>query len=94
VKKMAKNKEEEDCGEDCSESTCCQIISIISVDDRGQTVLPKEVRNKMGINAGDKLAVVLSEGEGDSCCVFLMKVNELSDAVRGKLGPVLEEMIG
>jgi AbrB family looped-hinge helix DNA binding protein len=87
-------KEDENCGDDCSESTCCQIISIISVDDRGQTVLPKEVRNKMGIKAGDKLAVVLSEGEGESCCVFLMKVNELSDAVRGKLGPVLEEMVG
>ncbi|MCK5290882.1 MAG: AbrB/MazE/SpoVT family DNA-binding domain-containing protein [Thermoplasmata archaeon] len=91
---MAKNEEEGNCGEDCSESTCCQVISIISVDDRGQTVLPKEVRDRMGIKGGDKLAVVLSEGEGDSCCVFLMKVNELSDAVRGKLGPVLEEMIG
>ncbi|MEE9224068.1 MAG: HgcAB-associated protein [Thermoplasmata archaeon] len=91
---MAKNEEEENCGEDCSESTCCQIISIISVDDRGQMVLPKEVRNKMGIKAGDKLAVVMSEGKGDSCCVFLMKVKELSDAVRVKLGPVLAEMIG
>ncbi len=91
---MAKNEKEENCGEDCSESTCCQIISIISVDDRGQMVLPKEVRNKMGIKTGEKLAVVMSQGEGDSCCVFLMKVDELSDAVRGKLGPVLEEMMG
>ncbi|MCK4444976.1 MAG: AbrB/MazE/SpoVT family DNA-binding domain-containing protein [Thermoplasmata archaeon] len=67
-------------------------MALISVDERGQTVLPKEVREKMGIKAGDKLAVVLSEGSGDSCCLVLMKADELTDMVKVRLGPVMEEM--
>ena len=43
---------------------CCRVESLVSIDERGQMVLPKEIRNKAGIKAGDKLAVVLMEKEG------------------------------
>lgn len=89
---MAEKKEEECCDEPSCQPVCCQVMSLISVDERGQTVLPKEVREKMGIKAGDKLAVVLSEGSGDSCCLVLMKADELTDMVKIRLGPVIEEM--
>ena len=35
----------------------CKIESLISVDERGQMVLPKELRTKAKIGAGDKLAL-------------------------------------
>jgi len=89
---MVKKEEEACCDGPNEKSACCQVISLISVDDRGQTVLPKEVRDKMGIKAGDKLAVVLSESEGETCCVFLMKADELTNMVKVRLGPVMEEM--
>ena len=45
----------------CSENFCmdCHLtaFSLISVDDRGQMVLPKEIRDKANILPGDKLAV-------------------------------------
>ena len=71
---------------------CCKVESLISVDDRGQMVLPKEVRDKAGINPGDKLALVSWEKEGRLCCFTLIKVEEFTDMVRGLLGPMLEEM--
>ena len=71
---------------------CCKVESLISVDDRGQMVLPKEVRDKAGIRPGDKLALVSWEKEGRLCCFTLIKVEEFTDMVRGLLGPMLEEM--
>jgi len=51
-------------------------------------VLPKEVRDKAGIRAGDKLALVSWEKEGRLCCFTLIKVEEFTDMVRGLLGPM------
>ena len=35
--------------------SCCKVESIVGVDERGQMVLPKEIREKAKIGAGDKL---------------------------------------
>jgi AbrB family looped-hinge helix DNA binding protein len=37
---------------------CCGVEAVVSVDSRGQVVLPKDLRAAAGIKAGDKLAVV------------------------------------
>lgn len=76
------------------EVSCCQVKAVISIDERGQMVLPKELRDEAGISAGDKLAVISMASKGEVCCLSLMKVDELSDAVRNKLGPVLNELKG
>jgi len=75
------------------EMGCCRVESVISIDDRGQMVLPKEVREKAGIAAGDKLAVIIMEKEGGMCCISLIKVEELARLVRGILGPIMKELI-
>jgi AbrB family looped-hinge helix DNA binding protein len=72
---------------------CCKVESLISVDERGQTVLPKELRDKAGIRAGDKLAVVSWEKDGKVCCISLVKAEGLAGMVRGLLGPMMEEII-
>lgn len=73
---------------------CCKVESLISVDERGQTVLPKEIRDKAKIHAGDKLAVITWEMDDKVCCIFLVKAEEFAGMVKGMLGPVMKEMLG
>jgi len=72
---------------------CCKVETLVSVDERGQMVLPKELRNKLKINPGDKLAVVSWEKEGKVCCISLMKADELTGMVKDMLGPVMKEIL-
>ena len=71
---------------------CCKVESIVTVDERGQMVLPKEIREKANIRAGDKLAVVSMEKNGKICCLSLIKVEELEGMVKSMLGPVMDEV--
>lgn len=73
--------------------SCCRVESVTSVDERGQMVLPKEVRDKAGIRAGDKLAVISWEKGGKVCCISLIKADEFAEMVRGMLGPMMKEII-
>jgi len=75
-------------------SSCCQVEAIVAVDDRGQMVLPKEVREKAGIKAGDKLAVVSCNMEGRTCCLMMMKTDELAGMVKTMMGPITKEIFG
>lgn len=72
---------------------CCKVESVISIDERGQTVLPKDIRDKANIRAGDKLAVVGMEKDGKICCISLIKVEELEEMVKGVLGPLIKDML-
>lgn len=73
--------------------SCCKVESLTSVDERGQMVLPKELREKAGIRPGDKLAIMSWEKDGKICCFLLIKADEFSEMIKGKLGPMLKEMI-
>lgn len=90
---MAKKKKNDAC---CSppgaDMSCCKVESVVSVDDRGQMVLPKEVRERAKINAGDKLALITMERDGDVCCISLIKAGEFENMVKGFLGPMMKEM--
>ena len=76
---------------DCGCNTGCRVEAVLSVDDRGQMVLPKDVREKVGIKNGDKLALIGWEKDGTICCLALMKVESLSGMVKDLLGPLLNE---
>ena len=73
-------------------SSCCKVESLISIDDRGQMVLPKELRDKANICAGDKLAIISWEKEGAVCCFTLIKADALAERVKDFLGPVMQDM--
>lgn len=73
--------------------SCCKVESIVSVDERGQMVLPKDLREKAKIRPGDKLAVVSIEKKGKICCLSLIKVEELEAMVKSMLGPVMNEVL-
>jgi len=70
-----------------------QVEAVVSVDDRGQMVLPKEVREKAGIRAGDKVAVVCLRAQGAVCCTILIKAEAVADMVKGILGPHMNELV-
>ena len=72
---------------------CCKVEAVISVDERGQTVFPKELRAKAKIRSGDKLAIISMEKEGKICCLSLIKVEELEKMVKGMLGPLMKEVL-
>ena len=52
----------------------------------GQMVLPKEIRDKADIHAGDKLALVSWEKDRKVCCFTLIKADDFGDMVKGLLG--------
>ena len=81
------------CCEGDSQS-CCRVESVVSVDERGQMVLPKEIRERAGIQAGDKMAVITWERDGDVCCVSLVRAHQLTGMVRDFLGPMMAEIAG
>lgn len=67
---------------------CCKVEYVVTVDERGQMVLPKEVRESAGIKPGDKLAVITMRSGGEVCCISLMKTDNLAGMVKNILGPV------
>lgn len=74
----------------CMPATNYQVEALVSVDERGQMVLPKELREKAGIRPGDKFALTTIEREGKVCCLFLIKAGELNGLVRDRLEPLLK----
>jgi AbrB family looped-hinge helix DNA binding protein len=76
---------------ECGPGHGCRVEAVLSVDERGQMVLPKDVREKAGIKPGDKLALIGWEKDGSICCLALMKVENLSGMVNEVLGPLMHE---
>ena len=72
----------------------CKVESVINVDDRGQMVLPKELRDRAKIHAGDKLAVISWEKGGKLCCIALMKAEDFTEMVKSQLGPLVRDVVG
>lgn len=66
----SKDKKESYCLQAGESMGCCKVESVISIDERGQMVLPKETREKANIYAGDKLALKLGKGWEDLLHVF------------------------
>jgi antitoxin PrlF len=91
---MATKTKTKTCCAPTSDTACCQVEAVVTVDERGQMVLPKEMREKAGIRPGDKLAVVSWDKEGKTCCLLLMKTDEIAGMVKTVLGPLSKEIFG
>lgn len=73
--------------------TCCKLDALVSIDERGQIVLPKEIREKAQLNAGDKLALITCEKNGNVSCITLIKADQFKDAIKKVFGPLLQELM-
>jgi len=87
---MDRNREEPENAID--EKSCCRVEAIVGVDERGQMVLPKEVREAAGISPGDKLALVTWFKAGEVCCLTLIKAKDMMGMVQDMLGPMMRDM--
>lgn len=68
----------------------CKVEALVNVDARGQMVLPKDVREKMGVKEGEKLAI-MTMGNHDECCIMLVKAERLNKMAKEMFGPLIEE---
>ncbi len=81
---------------------CCEVpirsevtvAAIVTIDERGQMVLPKEIRKKAGLAPGDKLSVVTREKDGKVCCIYLIKNEEISSVVKDRFGDLFQDAGG
>jgi len=81
------------CCEPANSGSCyCKVEAMVSIDERGQMILPKEIRDRANIRAGDKLAITSWEKDGKICCISLIRAEELSEMVKGMLGPVMKDI--
>lgn len=81
---------------DNQKSPCCQIEAIIGLDERGQIIIPKDVRKKFGLASGDKFALMScgsSEEGSTACCFTLIKTDQLKGMVQQVLSPMLAGII-
>jgi len=90
---MKKNEKHAVSGPFGKGASCCAVEALVTVDERGQMVLPKELRDKAGIKAGDKLAITSWKRNGEICCIALIKAGNLETMVKGILGPVMNEIL-
>lgn len=74
-----------------SNGECCKVDAVVTIDSRGQIVLPKDVREKAKIRPNDKLAIISYERDGEICCVIMIKAEKLGDAIGKVLGPMLKD---
>lgn len=77
---------------ECYNKECCRIDAVVTVDAKGQIVLPKDLREKAKIKPNDKLAVIGFQRDNEVCCIVMLKVDALQSTVKELLGPVFKNV--
>ena len=86
---VQKEKTESYCETGEKDFGCCTVESVVSIDERGQMVLPKEIREKAKICPGDKLVVITMKKDGKFCCLSLIKAQDFEGMVTNLLSPIM-----
>ena len=73
---------------------CCKVNAIVTVDAKGQIVLPKDLRERANIKPNDKLAIIGVEQSDAVCCIVMIKAEALGNTVKCMLGPIFNEAFG
>lgn len=81
------------CDPSTTDSQCCKVEALVTVDKKGQILLPKDLREKENIKEGDKFAIINVGAGGTPCCLILMKADILEPMVQDALGPVLKIVV-
>ncbi|MET1125171.1 MAG: HgcAB-associated protein [Archaeoglobaceae archaeon] len=71
-----------------------KIESILTIDSKGQILLPKELRERANLKPGDRLAVITGcDEKGEICCFILVKAEILDEVVGRAIAPMLREVV-
>jgi AbrB family looped-hinge helix DNA binding protein len=92
---MAKSKKQDAscCGPAGAGMGMCNVEAFVSVDERGQMVLPKELREKANIQPGEKLVVVSCQSDGKVSVIALIRSDEFAGMVKNFLGPAMGDIL-
>jgi len=71
---------------------CCKVNAVVTIDSKGQIVLPKDLRDRAKLKPNDKLAVIGFERDGEVCCIMMVPAEALGTSVKKMLGPMLKEV--
>ncbi|MBI5115022.1 AbrB/MazE/SpoVT family DNA-binding domain-containing protein [Candidatus Poribacteria bacterium] len=75
---------------DSAPTPCCKIEALVTLDARGQILLPKEIRDKAGLKSGDKLALIACESGDRISRLTLVKADQFAESAREMLGPIAQ----
>lgn len=75
-----------------SSQGCCRVDAVVTIDSKGQIVLPKDLREKAKLKPNDKLALIGCEREGEVCCIMMVKADDLGKSVKVMLGPMIKDV--
>lgn len=71
-----------------------RIEAVLTVDNKGQILLPKDLREKVNINTEDMLVVIAGCDEnGEICCLILVKADLIDEELRSILSPMLKGVL-
>lgn len=71
-----------------------ELSAVVTVDARGQLVLPAEIRRRLGLKGGEKFALIPCGSAACPSALTLIRVDELGKALQGILGPLLRSVGG
>jgi AbrB family looped-hinge helix DNA binding protein len=81
------------CDPSTMDSQCCKVEALVTVDKKGQILLPKDLREKGNIKEGDKFAIINVGAGGKPSVLILLKSDILEPMVQDALSPVIEIVI-
>ena len=90
---MNKEEKQECCPSSEEGLSCCHVEGVVTVDAKGQIVLPKSLRESMKIKEKDKLIVVGMRDKGEITSISLFKTNEMDNMVKNMLKPIMKEIL-
>ncbi len=67
------------------------IEALVTVDGRGQMVIPRKVREVTDIHGREKLVVFTRQKEGETCYIFLVKAGNFAEMVEQSWMRVVNE---
>ncbi len=89
---MSKKDEEKVCCDPKSLTSCCKVEAVVTVDNKGQILLPKELRNSANLNTNDKMIAISLLANTESPIIVLVKADMLGDIIKNFLGPALSDL--
>lgn len=81
------------CKSDGNPATC-QIEAVLSIDSRGEIMIPKDFRKRANIQDGDKLALLSWMNRDEICCLALIRADNLSSGGSGLMHSLLADIHG
>ena len=66
------------------------VEAVVTMDSKGQIVLPKGLRVRAGFKPNEKIGLISFEKEGEVCCIIMIKAESLGAAVIETLSQIAQ----